>query len=63
HGVLSLDWKAKKNKTIMRCIKKVMSTLRDIKIIKVKGHVGIEGNERADVLATSAIKKASSDSS
>ena len=63
HGVLSLDWKAKKNKTIIRSIKKVMSTLRDIKIIKVKGHVGIEGNERADVLATSAIKKASSDSS
>ena len=63
HGVLSLDWKAKKNKTIIRSIKKVMSTLRDIKIIKVRGHVGIEGNERADVLATSAIKKASSDSS
>lgn len=63
HGVLSLDWKAKKNRSIIRSIKKVMSTLRDVKIIKIKGHAGIEGNERADVLATSAIKKASSDSS
>jgi ribonuclease HI len=58
HGVLSLGWKARKNKDIVRSIKKTISNFEDIKLIKVKGHVGIDGNERADFLATSAIKKA-----
>lgn len=57
-GVLSLGWKARKNKEIIQSIKKAMSAFSDIKLIKVKGHGGIEGNERADVLATSAIEKA-----
>lgn len=56
-GVLSLGWKARKNKDIVRSIKKAISNFKDIKLIKVKGHVGIEDNERADFLATSAIKK------
>ena len=58
YGVLTQGWKAKKNQDIIESIKKILSKFKDLKFIKVKGHVGIEGNERADFLATSAIKKA-----
>ena len=61
YGVLSLGWKARKNKVIIQSIKKAMSAFKDIKLVKVKGHGGIEGNERADFLATSAIKKATTE--
>jgi len=58
YGVLTKGWKAKKNQDIIESIKKILSKFNDLKFIKVKGHAGIEGNERADFLATSAIKKA-----
>jgi ribonuclease HI len=58
YGVLTQGWKAKKNQDIIESIKKMLSKFNDLKFIKVKGHVGIEGNERADFLATSAIKNA-----
>jgi ribonuclease HI len=57
YGVLALGWKARKNQAIIASIKKILLKFDDLKFIKVRGHVGIEGNERADVLATSAIKK------
>ena len=56
YGVLVLGWKAKKNQKLIMSIKNLMSAFRDIKLIKVKGHEGVEGNERADFLATSAIR-------
>jgi len=58
YGVITQGWKAKKNQTIIESIKEILSKFDDLKFIKVKGHGGIEGNERADFLATSAIKKA-----
>lgn len=61
HGVLTLGWKAKKNQALISAIKSQMATLKDLKIIKVKGHAGEEGNERADRLATSAIREGSGD--
>jgi ribonuclease HI len=57
HGVLACGWKARKNLKLVNSIKKIISTFNDLKVVKVKGHKGQEGNERADFLATSAIKK------
>ncbi len=56
YGVLTLGWKAKANREMVQSIKKTMVKFKNLKIVKVKGHAGDEGNERADFLATSAIK-------
>jgi len=56
YGVLTLGWTAKKNIELIQAIKELLDEFNDIKLIKVKGHAGFEENERADVLATSAIK-------
>ena len=58
YGLLMLNWKPRKNKQLVESIKKTMATFNDVKIIKVKGHSGHPENEKADFLATSAIKKA-----
>ena len=60
YGVLTLGWKSKKNKEIIEAIKKTISTFKNLTFIKVKGHSGHAGNERADYLATAAIKNAGS---
>jgi ribonuclease HI len=60
YGLLVLNWKATKNQEIVESIKKTIKNFKDLKIIKVKGHAGHAGNEKADFLATSAIKKAHS---
>jgi len=56
YGVLTLGWKAKANREMVQSIKKMMKKFKNLKIVKIKGHAGDEGNERADFLATSAIK-------
>jgi ribonuclease HI len=55
-GVLALGWKAKANLELVESIKKTMRKFKNVRIIKVKGHAGHKDNERADFLATSAIK-------
>ena len=57
YGVLALGWKAKANNEMVQSIKKTMMKFKNLKIVKVKGHAGDEGHERADFLATSAIKE------
>ena len=58
YGLLVQKWKARKNQQIVETIKSMMSKFKDLKIIKIKGHSGNPGNEKADFLATSVIKKA-----
>jgi ribonuclease HI len=55
-GVLTLNWKAKSNVELIESIKKLIEGFTDLKLIKIMGHAGQEGNERADFLATMAIK-------
>lgn len=55
YGVLALGWKVRKNKDIVASIKKIISKFKNLTFIKVKGHAGDEGNERADFLARNAI--------
>jgi ribonuclease HI len=56
YGVLVQGWKAKKNKELVKQINRIINRFKNLKFIKVKGHAGNKGNERADALATSAIK-------
>ena len=56
YGVLTLNWKAKKNPELINRIKKTMTSFSDLKLVKIKGHAGHPGNERADSLATRAVK-------
>ncbi len=56
YGVLTLGWKAKANHEIVQSIKKTMKKFKNLEVVKIKGHAGDAGNERADLLATSAIK-------
>lgn len=54
-GLLTSGWQAKKNVALVAAIKDLMSRFPRLRIIKVAGHNGIPGNERADQLATAAI--------
>jgi len=54
YGVLNLGWKAKKNKQLIADIKNLISRYADLEFVRVRGHQGIEGNERADQLASAA---------
>ena len=58
YGVLALNWKPKKNTDLIAAIRQTMSSFPLLTLVKVPGHQGVAGNERADALATSAIRQA-----
>ena len=51
NGVLCLGWKAKANKELILRIRERLGAWTGVQLYWVAGHVGLEGNERADVLA------------
>ncbi|MFZ1199195.1 MAG: ribonuclease H [Desulfobacterales bacterium] len=54
-GVLSLGWKAQKNQDLVATIRTMLTALKDVALIKVRGHAGQAQNERADQLARAAV--------
>ena len=54
-GLLGKGWKAKKNQELVAELRQCLARFSDVRLIKVPGHAGVEGNERADELARAAI--------
>lgn len=54
-GLLGLGWKAKANQELVARLREVFARFGDLQLVKVKGHLGVPGNERADALAREAI--------
>ena len=55
YGVLTSSLRAKKNRDLVEDIKKEMRRFPLLKFFKVEGHKGIDGNEKANLLAQQAI--------
>lgn len=55
-GVLSKNWKAKKNTELIQKTKLAMSRFTDLRLLKVAGHAGIPQNELVDKLARNAVE-------
>ena len=59
-GVLTKGWKAKANQALIVDVKAALKRVKDVRLFHVRGHAGIELNERADRLAVQAVKTRSS---
>lgn len=55
NGVLTKGWKAKKNVDLIVGIRAKLKTRPGVTVYWVAGHAGVEGNERADQLATEGV--------
>jgi ribonuclease HI len=55
HGVLTKGWKAKANTELILALRGRLRRRPALVIQWVAGHVGVEGNERADVLANRGV--------
>lgn len=51
HGVLVKGWKAKANQALIYELRDRLKRYANLEIFWIAGHVGVEGNERADELA------------
>jgi ribonuclease HI len=56
-GLLTKGWKAKANQELVATIRQTMRPFASLQFVKVKGHAGIELNERADALAREAVER------
>jgi ribonuclease HI len=56
-GLLTQNWKAKKNVELVRELREVCRQFPNLRFIKVLAHSGIALNERVDQLAVSAISR------
>ncbi len=56
NGVLTRGWKAKANVELIGSIKKELARWPGLNIHWIAGHVGVEGNERADTLANRGVE-------
>jgi ribonuclease HI len=54
-GLLTQNWKAKKNVELVAELRALTKTFSDLRFVKVAGHAGIPLNERVDQLATGAV--------
>ena len=54
-GLLTQGWKAKANQELVATVRKAMERFTDLRFVKVKGHAGVDGNERADELARQGV--------
>ncbi len=59
-GVLTQGWKAKANQELVATVKAALCAVPEIHLHYVKGHAGIELNERADELAREAVQNRAS---
>ncbi len=56
-GLLARGWKAKENREVVDELRTLARGFPDLAFVKVKGHAGIELNERVDELAKIAAEK------
>ena len=54
-GVLTQNWKAKVNQELIAQTKRALVARKNVRLVYVAAHVGVEMNERADQLARQAI--------
>jgi ribonuclease HI len=57
HGLFTKDWNPKKNIELIMDIRSLIVQFSDIEFKHVKGHSDNPGNNKADILATSAIQR------
>ena len=55
-GLIAKGWKPQANRELVEAIRALTQRFSNLVLIKVKGHAGLAENEKADQLATSAIK-------